>query len=49
LTTKKATLLVASAEGLLYEFAVEGLAAGQEPRSAQTGEWALLGSEALPG
>jgi hypothetical protein len=40
-------LLVATAEGILYEYAIEDLANPQGPRCALGGEWALLGSAGL--
>lgn len=41
------SLLVATAEGLLYEYAIEDLANPQGPRCSLGGEWALLGSAGL--
>ncbi|KAI8477507.1 MAG: WD40-repeat-containing domain protein [Monoraphidium minutum] len=41
------SLLVATSEGILYEYALEGLAGPQGPRCALGGEWALLGSAGL--
>ena len=41
------SLLVATSEGLLYEYAVEDLANPQGPRCSLGGEWALLGSAGL--
>ncbi|GBF88547.1 autophagy 18 related protein [Raphidocelis subcapitata] len=43
------TLLVATAEGLLYEYALDDLANPQGPTCALGGEWALLGSAGLGG
>jgi autophagy-related protein 18 len=43
------SLLVATAEGLLYEYLLEDLANPQGPACALGGEWALLGSAGLGG
>jgi hypothetical protein len=46
-SARQISLLVATSEGLLYEYAIEDLAGPQGPRASLGGEWALLGSAGL--
>lgn len=45
-TAPQVSLVVATAEGLLYEYSVEELAAPGGPKTSLAGEWTLLGSGA---
>lgn len=46
-THTQVTLVVATAEGLLYEYSIEELSAPAGPKCSLAGEWALLGSTGL--
>jgi hypothetical protein len=41
------TLVVATAEGLLYEYGIEELNSSTGPKTSLAGEWTLLGSTGL--
>jgi hypothetical protein len=44
---KQVSLVVATAEGLLYEFVVEDLHSSTGPKCSLGGEWTLLGTTGL--
>lgn len=41
------SLVVATEEGILYEYAIEDLAGAAGPKCTLSGEWALMGSAGL--
>lgn len=41
------SLVVATAEGLLYEYSIEELSSSTGPKCSLAGEWTLLGSTGL--